>query len=344
MDQMLDELNTFQSIGEIAMTVIEKLAVKTSLKKTAKEIQWNGQQIVANGIYADIPIERYHNDTSLFDGFSISSSGLRQVLRRPSEYWCYSPYNPNRYPREESKALNFGQAAHMLILGEEGFSSQFALKPAELNGKPWQGNRTECRQWLKDCQQAGRTVITDAEIEHIKRIANNLDRHPMVKQGVLNGHIERSIIYKDENIWLKSRPDIFANNSGDFFDLKTANDVSKDALEKTIYNHGYHVQAALVRMAIREVVGEDAFSSFTFVFVEKTPPYDVCIRQLRPQDIDLGEQQARYAIKIVKECLKTNEWPGLDGIAPSVDWIELPEWARSEIENNLSNNDERVAA
>ena len=84
MDQMLDELNTFQSIGEIAVTVIEKLAVKTTLKKTAKEIQWNGEQIVSNGIYANIPIERYHNDTSLFDGFSISSSGLRQVLRRPS--------------------------------------------------------------------------------------------------------------------------------------------------------------------------------------------------------------------------------------------------------------------
>lgn len=335
MIDVFSEIDTFTPIGDVAMTIINKVAAST-LKKSSQEVLWSGEKIAVNGVYSNIPIERYHNDVDLFDGFSISSSGLRQVIHRPSEYWCYSPYNPKRFERDSNTALNFGQAAHMLILGEEGFSSQYALKPDVIDGAAWQGNRRACKEWLEDAKQRGLTIITKAEIEHIKNIADNLAAHPLVKQGILNGRIERSIVYRDGNIWIKSRPDIFANDSGDFVDLKTATDVSKEALEKTIYNHGYHVQAAVVRMAIREVMGKDVFNSFSFVFVEKTPPYDVRVKQLETEDIDIGERQAHLAIDMVKECLKVGEWPGYDGFNPSADWISIPAWARTSITNNLT--------
>ena len=303
------KIDTFTPIGDIAMTVFSKTA--SIVKKSGQEILWNGEKIAVNGIYSNIPIERYHNDTKLFDGFSISSSGLRQVIRRPSEYWCYSPYNPNRYERESTKALDFGQAAHMLILGEEGFASQYVLRPDVIDGAAW-------------------------------HIADNLVKHPIVQQGVLNGRVERSIVYRDGNIWIKSRPDLIVKAGGDFVDLKTAVDVSNEALMRTIYEHGYHVQAAVVRMAIREVMGEGIFNSFSFVFVEKKPPYDVRVMQLRPEDIDVGERQARLAIQKLKHCLEVDEWPGYDGFNPSVDWIFMPVWARTNLENSLE-KEERAA-
>ena len=327
------KIDTFTPIGDIAMTVFSKTA--SIVKKSGQEILWNGEKIAVNGIYSNIPIDRYHNDTKLFDGFSISSSGLRQVIRRPSEYWCYSPYNPNRYERESTKALDFGQAAHMLILGEEGFSSRYVLRPEVIDGGTWLGTRKACKKWLEDVNKRKLTVITKSELENIEHIADNLAQHPLVKQGILNGRIERSIVYRDGNIWIKSRPDIFANDSGDFVDLKTANDVSNNALERTIYNHGYHVQAAVVRMAIREVMGKDVFNSFSFVFVEKTPPYDVRVMQLRPEDIDVGERQAHLAIDKVKKCLELREWPGFDGFYPEAEWISMPVWARTSITDNL---------
>ena len=334
------KIDTFTPIGDIAMTVFSKTA--SIVKKSGQEILWSGEKIAVNGIYSNIPIDRYHNDTKLFDGFSISSSGLRQVIRRPSEYWCYSPYNPNRYERESTKALDFGQAAHMLILGEEGFASQYVLRPDVIDGAAWQGNRKVCKEWMNDAKESGRTVITEKEIEDIRHIADNLVKHPIVQQGVLNGRVERSIVYRDGNIWIKSRPDLIVKAGGDFVDLKTAVDVSNEALMRTIYEHGYHVQAAVVRMAIREVMGEGIFNSFSFVFVEKKPPYDVRVMQLRPEDIDVGERQARLAIQKVKHCLEVDEWPGYDGFNPSVDWIFMPVWARTNLENSLE-KEERAA-
>ncbi len=125
------------------------------------------------------------------------------------------------------------------------------------------------------------------------------------------------------------------NDSGDFVDLKTAASVDDESLSKAIYSHGYHVQAGLLRMIVREVMGAEAFSSFTFVFVEKAPPYDVRVMQLKDEDIDLGEQQARKAIATVKECLKRGVWPGFDGFDKEISYVEMPGWSKTRIKTEL---------
>ena len=300
------------------------------------EREYDGGKIVGNGLYRNVPIETYHKDTNLFDGFSISSSGLRQVLDRPSLYWGFSPYNEDAFEREEKTSLEFGKAAHMLLLGEHGFKERYVVRPGIVAGKAWQGNRTECRQWLEDQREAGRTVITETEINHIRFIADALRSKEAIRLGIMNGRIERSLFMRHGDMWLKSRPDVVPNDSGDFVDLKTAASVDDESLSKAIYQHGYHVQAGLLRMIVRGVLGEDAFSSFTFVFVEKAPPYDVRVMQLKDEDIDLGELQARKAIDTVSECLKRNEWPGYDGFTRGpVSWVEMPSWAKTRIKNQL---------
>lgn len=321
-----------QSIGGI---------VGKMLKGFSREKVYAGGKITAPGVWTAVPIDAYHGDVNLFDGFSISSSGLRAVLRRPSEYWGFSPYNPKPFEREEKTSLEFGKAAHMLLLGEDGFKERYSLRPEKYPGekgemKPWSGNANWCKGWLADQKNAGRTVITDTEIGHIRHMADALARKEPIRLGILNGRIERSIFTKHGNIWLKARPDVVPNDSGDFVDLKTAASVDDESLSKAIYQHGYHVQAGLLRMIVREVLGADAFTSFTFVFVEKAPPYDVRVMQLKDEDIDLGERQARKAIATVQECLKRKHWPGFDGFDREFSYTEMPSWARTRIENELS--------
>lgn len=331
MDKIIDK-DSFQSVGSVADNLI------TGLKAEQK---WNGKQIVRRGIYAGVPIEDYHSKTDLFDGFSISSSGLRAVLRRPSEYWGFSPYNPKPFDRPEKDSLEFGKAAHMLLLGEEGFKERYSLRPANYpdgkgGEKPWSGQSNWCKAWLADQAKAGKVVITETDIGHIRQIATALSRKEAIRLGILNGRIERSLFCKDGDIWLKARPDVVPNDSGDFVDLKTAASVDDESLSKAIYNNGYHVQAGLLRMIVRQVLGADAFSSFTFVFVEKSPPYDVRVLQLKDEDIDLGESQARAAIETVKRCLKENSWPGFDGFdREMVGYAEMPAWAKTRIKNQL---------
>ena len=323
--------DTFQQVGQ---------ALNGLANGLSQERVWKGEIITENGVYSMVPIETYHRETSLFDGFSISSTGLRTVMRRPLEYWYASPYNPNAVEPEGSKALNFGKAAHMLLLGEEGFSERYALRPKEYEdskgaSKPWNANATVCKAWLKKQADEDRAVITETEISHIKNIAEALSHKEAIRLGILNGRIERSIFAKRNGIWLKNRPDVIPNDGGDFVDLKTAASVDDESLSKAIYAHGYHIQAGFTRMVVREVLGEQAFASFTFVFVEKAAPYDVRVVTLKDADIDLGEAQARIGLQILGGCLKAGEWPGYDGHDQHISYVEMPTWARNRVEEQI---------
>ncbi|MCZ4501008.1 MAG: hypothetical protein JWQ74_3563 [Marmoricola sp.] len=330
MNKIIDK-DQFQSVGSVAASIVAGLS---------GERVYKGGEITDNGVYRSVPIETYHSDTSLFSGFSISSSGLRQVLRRPSEYWGYSPYNDNPFEKPEKSALEFGKAAHMLLLGEADFASRYVLRPEKYvddkgDSKPWSGNSNWCKAWIAQQAKAGRTVITDTEIAHIKHMAAALATKEPIKLGIMNGRIERSIFMRHGSIWIKTRPDVVPNASGDFVDLKTAASVDDDSLSKAIFNNGYHVQAGLLRMIVRAVLGPDAFTSFTFVFAEKAPPYDVRVMQLKDEDIDLGEAMARRGIAIVEECVKRNFWPGYDGFEKEFSWVEMPSWAKTRIKIDL---------
>jgi hypothetical protein len=309
------------------------------------ERKWDGKPITEPGVYAGLPIETYHNDIKLFAGdWSISSSGLRKIIDRPLGWWCESPFNPNREDPETSKALDFGKAAHMLLLGEEGFAQQYALRPdhrvddlaqPEEERRKWSGNAKDCIAWLKKAEDDGRTVITSDQIKTIRSISDSLTKNDLVRHGILNGRIERSIIAKDGDIWLRSRPDVIPNSGPDYVDLKTAASVDDESLSKAIYQHGYHIQAGFMRMVVRAVLGPDAFQSFTFVFVEKSAPFDVRIKQLKDCDIDIGEKQARHGLKIMRRCIEEGRWPGYDGWGDSAAWVEMPAWGRTRIENEL---------
>ncbi len=326
------EPDRFESVGAVAENLIRGLS---------GEHVYRGGQITEPGVYSGVDIERYHHDSDLFDGFSISSSGVRSVLRRPLEYWWTSPYNPNREEPESKPSLDFGKAAHMLLLGEDGFAERYALRPAKYEDdkgawKPWNANSNVCKEWLAKTAEAGKTVITETEIGHIRHMAAALQSKEAVRLGILNGRIERSIFTKRNGIWLKSRPDVIPNSSGDFVDLKTAASVDDESLSRAIFAHGYHVQAGFTRMVVRDVLGPDAFTSFTFAFVEKQPPYDVRIMQLKDSDIDLGERQAMRGLAILAECIKRGDWPGFDGHDQHISFVEMPAWARTRIDTELA--------
>lgn len=337
MTDLLDIPGTEKSIGSHAADIVAEVGRQFH---TNGERVYAGGKITYPGVWKNVPIDQYHGNTELFDGFSISSSGLRQVLRRPSEYWGFSPYNPTPFDRPERAALEFGKAAHMLLLGEDDFASRYVLRPESYPDdkgglKPWSGNSNWCKAWIADQAEAGKSVITNTDIGHIKHIAAALAKKEPIRLGIMNGRIERSIFMQHGGIWLKTRPDVVPNASGDYVDLKTSADVSYDGLSKSIFNNGYHVQAGLLRMIVRAVLGPDAFTSFTFVFVEKSAPYDVRVMQLKDEDIDLGEQQARRAIATVEECLKRNFWPGYDGFEKEFGWVEMPSWSKTRIKNEL---------
>lgn len=302
-----------------------------------------GTPIAAPGIYSGVHIDTYHSQ-QLCDGPSISSSGLRTIFNEsPAHFFCRWDGNPEREPEAPNASLTLGSAAHHLLLGEDQFSTRFIKRPDELAGEPWHSNRKVCKAWLAEQRIAGRAVLTDDQVKTIKGMARSLASHPMVKQGVLNGAVEQSMVWrcKDTGLWKKSRPDCIPSSSGDFVDLKTTASVQDDDLKRTIYEYGYHQQGAMVCEGWTALTGQKD-TSFTLVFVEKAPPYCVRVISLTDEDLARGERQNFRAMQTFVRCLDTGEWPGPG--KSDAEYLYLPDWAVKRIDYQIEQLEKQDAA
>lgn len=296
------------------------------------DIVYRGGLIREPGCYSGLDIIAYHGQPT--DGPSISSSGLRTIwTQSPAHFWATSSLNPNRIPQADNEAFNVGRLAHKLLIeGREGLEKDFAIRPSE-----WSDWRTKpAREWREQQILAGKTVVTEDDLAAVTGMAESLGRHPLVKAGILDGRVERSLIWKDAEtgVWLKARPDVIPNASGIVADLKTTVSVQTDALEKSLASYGYHVQAALVGMGLKATLGVQ-MEDFALVWVEKTAPWCVRVTSLTGADIERGAMQVRAALRTFADCLASGRWPGPGGDRQDAEYLALPTWAAKRIDTEL---------
>lgn len=288
--------------------------------------------ITENGVY-DLTMDRYHGQPC--DGPSISSSGLRTIWQSsPAHYYLNSSLNPNREPDEDERPhFALGRAAHHLLLqGRKGFDAEYAVRPER-----WKDWRTaEAREWKSDAIKAGMTIITDAELANIAGMARSLAAHPLVKAGILDGAVERSLIWRDPEtgVWCKSRPDAIPTSGLDVADLKTCVSVSTDSLRRSLGDFGYHQQGALVGEAFRHVLGRE-MATFTLVWVEKAAPWCVRITTLTPEDLLRGQRQNEAALRLFARCADAGHWPGPGGEQPDGEFLSISDWSAKSIDARL---------
>jgi hypothetical protein len=281
-----------------------------------------GEKITQAGVYA-LSIEDYHGQPC--DGPSVSSSGLRTIFKAsPAHFWCESSLNPDRIERAEPGHFALGRAAHHLLLGEDDFSTLFIVRP-----EIWDSWRTDAaKDWKAEQEAEGRTVLVPDQIEVIRGMARSLAAHPLVRAGILNGEIERSLVWRDKEtgVWLKARPDAIPNASGDFADLKTTASIGV-FVDADVGKYRYDMQAALVKWAARVVLGID-MESFSFVFVEKSPPHSVDVLTLSSDDIAEAEKDLHAALRTFEWCHRTGNWFHPSGYQSDARYVHISDRVR----------------
>jgi len=308
-----------------------------------KTIVWDGKPITKPGMYSQIPLALYHGQ-EICDGPSISSSGLRQLNPQrgsPAHFYARWSGNPDRVePETEKKEFVLGRAVHHLLLGEPHFAKLFVQQPAEYPGqhgvlKPWSNNAHYCQRWNAEQAKLGRSILDPKQIGQIRAIAKSVGSHPFAND-ILHGLIERSLFWKDKEtgVWLKIRPDAIPTDSADFADLKSTTSVVYSSLAKSINEFGYYQQAALVREGCKIVLGMD-MQTFTFVFVEKAPPFAVRDIRLEAEDMDRGQRMNRACIRTFAKCLKDKRWPAPGYGNEGNERVGLSGAAREAIDNIL---------
>lgn len=327
-----------------------------------KVTPWDGKPISAPGIYSGIPMDRYHSK-DLCIGPSASSSNLRTIFgKSPLDYWIYSPLNPNALPVPDKKSWIEGRGAHHVVLGEEAFAEHYDFQPATYydrktgEEKKWNGNSLVCQEWAAKAAASGKTVLTPAQMEMIRGMAgvlpwqegledSGLKNTAVVRAGALNGLIEHSIISQDAEtgIWLKSRPDVIPLDSLDFVDFKTAADVSDRAIQRTLDDYRYDMQAQLADTCLKGAV-DKAFESFGFIFAAKTPPHATNAVELDSEDLAEAEQDNRTALRTLARCLDTNRWPGPAGQRGDAARISRSVWSRMRATDRRTHLEMELAA
>lgn len=251
----------------------------------------------------DITIEQYHQ------GVGVSRSGIEQFRRSPLHYW-HEYLNPERTIEEKSEiitkrdALQFGNAFHTYILEPQEFEKRYMVID-----KPNRTSNAGKAAWADLVTNAqGREMIDREAFYEITQMSRNISNSTTASGLIADGAYEKSLFWKDKdtNILCKVRPDIWHKNM--IVDLKTCTNASFKAFQRSVYDYGYYIQAAMIHEALHNLYNINMMN-FIFVAIEKEPPYAVAVYQLDELAIHKGLEDYKKVLFDMRECFHNDRWP-----------------------------------
>ena len=271
------------------------------------------EQIKSVGVHPDVPFSEY------LEWDAPSSHDLALIRKSPAHY-AEAKLNPV----EPTAAMRLGSACHAIVL--EGGPSMTHHSVAV---SPKFDRRTKIGKAGYAAFQAesgGRTVITEAEYETIRSMAQAVTASTagsFVLAGAPNR--EHSCLWEGPGgVICRGRPDAYGPNL--VVDLKTCADASPGEFGRTAARYGYLTQAAWYLDGLQSagIVGPNAV--FCFLAVEKTPPFGVAVYAMTEEHLEAGRKLYRPALATYVECRESGQWPSYEG-SSTVQHLELPKWA-----------------
>lgn len=245
----------------------------------------------------DMPADEYHADYS-----RVSHSMLETFRESPRLY--YGRYVTREYPSERTDAMDFGTAAHAMLLEDRRV---FVPIPRDaLNGD---GHRKGAAWKQFAAENEGKILLTPDQQATLEAMVAELRRHRMAAKLLgCRGEREHTIHWTDEatGLDMKCRIDIAMEGMAIIGDYKTTADAAK--FDTQHYDMGYHRQDALYRDAVKSVTGEHP--QFLFVVQQKSPPYAVRVVPLSPQLVTIGRMENRNDIAALIRCRDDDMWDG----------------------------------
>ncbi len=252
---------------------------------------------------------------------AVSNSGISLLLKCPAKFRAWQD---GEAERQDTDAFLFGRVLHCLSFEPDKFGERYAIKRE--NGATKAGKEEK-----SIAESSGLKQIKLESWDMANEMADAVRRKDRVKKYLSLPDIkcEVSVYWSEEwdgvNIPCKARIDAMATVPGlgvTPADLKSTKDASPIGFGKSIYDYGYHRQAAWYLRGL-DAVGVGA-TNFMLFAVEKFAPYIVTAGPLAQRAIDLGKEKCEQALSIYAESTKSGKW-----MCYSEELIELdmPEWA-----------------
>jgi hypothetical protein len=227
------------------------------------------------------------------------------------------------HPTEATPAMLLGQAVHCAVLEPERFGREY-IRAIDGDG------RTAAVKAARAAQLAENplaTLLTSTDFDKCLAIREACAANKFARM-LLDGDHEASFAWQDEATGLtcKGRADVLGKKTGSVVDLKTTRSAARNAFERSLYQYGYHVQAAHYLAGVR-ACGIDA-QHFVIVAVEPFPPYAIAVYRLLDAVVGWGEEERAQLLATWAACEASGTWPGYPC---EIQDLSLPPWATREI-------------
>jgi hypothetical protein len=261
-----------------------------------------------NKIIKDMNITEYHSNKMI-----LSATSLKYIKKstRAFIHWAITP-------QESKPHFDFGNAFELYLIDAINGSNDFDQKVAVRNTTEWKAKVIEEKPDIKnptttkvykdvklnfENDNSGKYIIDDVgeteSLQALQEMVRGCLSDPVVRGMLKNSDYQESFFWTDPetNVKMKTRPDLSKKKKQIIFDIKTCLDASPQAFARQAANLDYYLQAVCqIEGAIHTGYFEKCEGYF-WLAVEKKPPYDWCIYEMQPQDIEAIYAAYKYLLK-----------------------------------------------
>lgn len=250
-------------------------------------------------------------------GLSYSESKL---LQRSPAHYRWAKDNPGRAFTPTPQMI-LGTMLHCALLEPARFDRDYVMEPRPGMSK----NSNEWKAFAASCMLSGQRPISEDDRARVFGMRDSLLAHPKAGQILAHGHPEVSCWFTAEGVDCKARQDWLHELRGGVLpsDVKTAADASEEAFSRSVYNLGYHRQAAWYEDAV-EACFKQPCAPMAFLVVESSPPFASAVYTLHPFFMKLARAENSRLRALFKHCTEMGEWPGYDTATTE---LKPPRWA-----------------
>lgn len=233
-----------------------------------------------------------------------------------------------------TRAMRMGTLCHCAILeGPEVFAKRFLVANKRTKKGKEAAEQAEANGVMVIRAEEYDTAMSMAEAvaEQAKERAEDGDSR-LASMLAAPGLCEQSMLWTDPvtDLELKGRADKLVPDADMVIDLKTTSSWRSgwDGFDRVAYKFGYERQAWLYTNAAEQIYGRPF--SFELIVVHSSPPFEVALYRFNLQEYELGMEQSRRAMRLVKKHTAMGKW-----YAPEergVNTIVYPDWVYQDVE------------
>lgn len=263
-----------------------------------------------------VSIEDYHADKTC-----VSNSTLKLATQ----------YSPKKFhhrffmagEKSDTKPMKIGRLAHMALLEGAKFCERYVVMPEfvglTLDGKvSAQSKQAKDKRaaWLDD-QPPTALIVTEQERDKIVGMIDSILSHKMASDFLSAGIAETSGYFTDAKTGIRCRirPDFMCEKRRFITEFKTTRDCRESEFKWDIYGERYDskwydFQLAMQGVGFQAITGKP-LEVAAWVAVETEAPYEVAVHPMTLPVQELGEIKLRRALDVVKACIDSGSWPGV---------------------------------